>query len=189
MTIIALVRHGETDWNREGRLQGHSDIPLNDTGRAQAAAAAEALRGGDYARLVSSPLSRARETAQIIGKALGLDGPEEFDGLKERGYGVAEGLPVAEYWSRFPAGTDVPDAESDDELLDRALATIVAIAEDAGEAPVIAVAHGGLIGRVLRHISGGTLPREGERIGNGSQQIIQVNGQELRVIGYTGSPR
>ncbi|WP_197517297.1 histidine phosphatase family protein [Microbacterium karelineae] len=187
MTIIALVRHGETEWNREGRVQGHSDIPLNDTGRTQAHAAAAALRGGDYARLYASPLLRAQETAEIIGRAIGLGEPALRGGLRERGYGVAEGMFATEYWERFPGGVDVPEAETNEEVLDRALATLREIADEAGDAPAIAVAHGGLISRVLRHASEGRLPRAGERIANGSQQIIELTGSDLRVIGYNGS--
>ncbi|WP_110589188.1 histidine phosphatase family protein [Microbacterium suaedae] len=187
MTIIALVRHGETEWNREGRVQGHSDIPLNDTGRVQAHAAAEALRGGEYARLFSSPLLRAKETAEIIGRTIGLGEPTMRDGLRERRYGVAEGMFATEYWERFPGGDDVPDAETNEEVLARALATLRGIADESGDDPAIAVAHGGVIGRVLRHASDGRLPRSGERIGNGSQQILEISGSELRVLGYNGS--
>lgn len=187
MTIIALVRHGQTEWNREGRVQGHSDIPLNDTGRAQAAAAGAALRGGDWVHLWASPLSRARETAEIIGGALGLGEPSLHPGLRERGYGEAEGMLAAEYWERYPGGEDVPGAETSDEVLTRALDALRAIARAAGDEPAVAVAHGGLIGRVLRHASDGRYPVPGERIENGSQQILEVTGDDVRVLTYAGS--
>lgn len=189
MTLIALVRHGETDWNRAGRVQGHSDIPLNDTGRAQAAAAGEALRGGEYTHLFASPLARAKETAEIIGRTIGLGDPQLRGGLRERNYGAAEGLLVADFWQRFPGGRDVPDAETVDDLRERAFATLEEIADVAGDGPVVAVAHGGLIGQILRHITDGELPRPDERIGNGSQQIIELTSAGARVIGYHGSPR
>ena len=69
----AFLRHGQTEWNREGRMQGTSDIPLNDTGRAQAREAAEHLGHGDWDEIVSSPLVRARETAEIVAAELGLE--------------------------------------------------------------------------------------------------------------------
>ena len=188
MTLIALVRHGETEWNRLGRVQGHSDIPLNDTGRAQAAAAGEALRGGDYRRLVASPLVRAEETAEIIGRATGLGAPSLHDGLKERMYGEAEGMSALDYWSTYP-DRNAPGSETSLELQERALTTLAQIAEQAGPDPVIAVAHGGLISAILRYASDGALPREGEHVGNGSQQIVDVTGDEVRVVGYNGSPR
>ncbi|MGI6877558.1 histidine phosphatase family protein [Microbacterium sp. gxy059] len=187
MTLIALVRHGQTEWNREGRLQGLSDIPLNDTGRAQAAAAAEALRGGDWELLVASPLVRARETAEIIGSALGLGEPAVRPDLRERAYGDAEGMRLEEYWERYPGGVEIPGAETDEEVVARARRELRAIADDAEGRPVIAVAHGGLIARLLRDVTGGRLPRTGERIGNGSQQVIEVAGSDLRVVSYSGS--
>ena len=67
MTTLLLVRHGETDWNAEGRLQGHTDTPLNDYGRRQARALADALAGDDFEALYASDLARARETAEILG--------------------------------------------------------------------------------------------------------------------------
>src|SRR5271167_1540411 len=70
--LIYLVRHGETDWNAAERWQGHTDIPLNATGRAQADAVAEALSGAGLAGVVASDLSRAQETANIIAARLGI---------------------------------------------------------------------------------------------------------------------
>jgi len=188
VTLIVLVRHGETEWNRLGKVQGHSNIPLNDTGRAQAAGAGEALRGGDYQVLVASPLDRANETAEIIGRAVGLEVSTHYDGLKERFYGVAEGMTATEYYATFP-DRQATNAETLDELTERALTTLREIAASAGDRDVIAVAHGGLIATVLRHASGGSLPREGEYVANCSQQIVEVSGDEIRVIGYNGTPR
>ena len=80
---IALIRHGQTDWNLEERLQGATDVPLNDTGRHEARAVARRLHAGAsrWDVLVSSPLSRAVETAQIIGGVLGLELSETCPGL------------------------------------------------------------------------------------------------------------
>ena len=186
--MIALVRHGETEWNRLGKVQGHSNIPLNDAGRAQAAGAGEALRGGDYEVLVSSPLDRANETAEIIGRAVGLEVSGHYDGLKERFYGVAEGMTATEYYATFP-DRQATNAETLDELTERAVATLRDIAASSGGRDVIAVAHGGLIAAVLRWASEGALPREGEFIANCSQQILEVTGEAIRVVGYNGTPR
>ena len=71
--LVFLTRHGETDWNIEGRWQGHTDVPLNDNGRTQAVAVAEALQSAGLCGVVASDLSRARETAQIVGAALGIE--------------------------------------------------------------------------------------------------------------------
>ncbi|WP_029149690.1 histidine phosphatase family protein [Microbacterium indicum] len=187
MTVIALVRHGETEWNRLGKVQGSSDIPLNDTGRAQAAGAAAALRGGEYELLVASPLSRARETAEIIGSALGLGAPELVPDLRERGYGDAEGMAVGEWTALWPGGA-VPGIEPREDVVARSARALHEIAERAGERPVIAVAHGAVISSLLRAVSDEQYPLRGERIGNASQQILDVTPDGMRVLSYIGVP-
>lgn len=93
---LYLVRHGETEWNRLGRLQGLTDIPLNDQGRAQAAAAAEALRDIPFDRVFSSPLARARETAEILTRGRGLS-LETDERLREICFGAGEGQSLAAF--------------------------------------------------------------------------------------------
>jgi 2,3-bisphosphoglycerate-dependent phosphoglycerate mutase len=101
--ILFLFRHGETDWNREGRLQGHTDVPLNATGLAQAAVLTERLRPYRLDAIVSSDLSRAWTTAQIVADALQL--PLLPDpGLRETNVGAAEGLLWADAKIRFGEG-------------------------------------------------------------------------------------
>ena len=101
MTRFFLVRHGETEWNRERRIQGVSDIPLNDTGRAQAAALGDILVGHNFDLIVSSPLSRADETARIIAQRLGMPAPITVPDLIERNYGEAEGSSGADLDLRY----------------------------------------------------------------------------------------
>jgi len=86
VTTLLLVRHGETDWNAEGRLQGHTDRPLNDFGRRQAAALAERLADDDIDAVYASDLARARETAEILADRLGLAVVTDPD-LRERNWG------------------------------------------------------------------------------------------------------
>ncbi|MGE0615597.1 MAG: histidine phosphatase family protein [Bacteriovoracia bacterium] len=88
---IFIFRHGETDWNREERFQGHTDIPLNDTGRAQALRLIGPLRQRGIEAILSSDLSRARETAEIVAQALGIP-VHVHAGLREAHLGVAQGL-------------------------------------------------------------------------------------------------
>ncbi|MFO0679170.1 MAG: histidine phosphatase family protein [Polyangiaceae bacterium] len=92
MGRIFLARHGETDFNKAGRLQGRSDIPLNETGRAQASRLAERVRDLGIVRAGASSLVRARETASICAAALGVPCDYEDAELGERHYGVFEGL-------------------------------------------------------------------------------------------------
>lgn len=93
--MFFVLRHGQTDWNLNARLQGSTDIPLNDTGRGQARRAAEILRDQGLDRIVASPLSRALETAQIVGQALGLE-PVTDVRLIERNFGLFEGMTIDE---------------------------------------------------------------------------------------------
>jgi broad specificity phosphatase PhoE len=91
MTTLLLVRHGETDWNAEGKLQGHTDRPLNPYGRRQAQALADRLATESIDALYASDLSRARETPEILGEKLGLAVAVDPD-LREKNWGNWEGL-------------------------------------------------------------------------------------------------
>src|SRR3954469_18439411 len=95
MTELLLVRHGETDWNAEGKLQGHTDRPLNDYGRRQAEALAERLAEERVDAVYARDLARTRETAEIVGARLGLPVVLDPD-LRERNWGTWEGLTPGE---------------------------------------------------------------------------------------------
>ncbi len=100
-TRIIAIRHGETTWNVDTRIQGHLDIPLNATGRKQAARMALALKDDPIAAVYASDLTRAWETAQYLGRARGLDVTAE-EGLRERGFGDFEGKTFAEIEALLP---------------------------------------------------------------------------------------
>jgi broad specificity phosphatase PhoE len=141
------LRHGETDWNRQGLSQGNMDIPLNELGLAQAREAAVRLRNRGIASIVASPLSRARVTAEIVAEALGLPVTVEPD-LREVGWGVHEGQPLAEWFHAWIAGHTVPEgAESFDALRYR---VVKGLNRAIGQPPaVLVVAHGGVF-RAIR---------------------------------------
>ncbi|HEV7133000.1 MAG TPA: histidine phosphatase family protein [Gaiellaceae bacterium] len=151
MTTLLLVRHGETDWNAEGRLQGHTDRPLNDFGRRQAAALAERLAGDPIDAIYASDLSRARETAEILGARLGLPVVLE-PGLRERNWGTWEGLTGSERDRVEYIG------EAPDEHAERVLAAVRAIAERHPHGRVLVVTHGGSLRRVQAAAYGMALP-------------------------------
>ena len=143
-----FLRHGETDWNAEGRSQGRTDIPLNSVGLLQAQRAAKTLAAiGGIATVVASPLVRARVTAEIAAEALGL--PVEFDeGLQEVNFGEQEGQPMGDWYDDWIAGTYTPErAEPFPVLLARAVLAVNRALER--PAPVLVVAHGALF-RALR---------------------------------------
>ena len=143
-----FLRHGETDWNAEGRSQGRTDIALNSVGLAQARRAAKTLVGiGGIATIIASPLVRARVTAEIAAEALGLPVALD-DGLQEVNFGEQEGLPMGDWYDDWIAGTYTPaGAETFSGLLTRAVAAVNRAT--ALPAPVLVVAHGALF-RALR---------------------------------------
>lgn len=199
MTTLLLVRHGETDWNAARRIQGSTDIPLNDVGRAQARATAEVLAerfAGLQPIVVSSDLSRARETAEIISASLGTDLTQTYPQLRERAYGVAEGLSIEEYHERFGAWDreNVPQAETSPHLRRRAVGAVRRVVRDARgrhapqDVPVVAVSHGAFISQLIRHASGDTLPLPGERLANASTHEFVVGRHHLSVRSYAAIP-
>ncbi|WP_209741751.1 MULTISPECIES: histidine phosphatase family protein [Micrococcaceae] len=157
LTTFALVRHGQTDWNAQRRLQGSTDIPLNDVGRGQARAAAAALSGHEWDAIVSSPLSRAAETANLIADGLGLSVARHVPELTERSFGPAEGLQAGPELEalRIPGG--FRGAESEDQAASRGLAALEALAEEFRGRRVLVVAHGTLIRVSLSRAIGRTL--------------------------------
>lgn len=153
MTKVCLVRHGETDWNRAGKIQGREDIPLNDTGKKQARRCGEYLKNGQWNILVSSPLKRARETAEIIGGIIGIKNIQLVEAFQERDYGLASGLTKKEREFRFPSG-NVPGWENDVTLQKRVMGGLEKLVRQYPEKNVLIVAHGGVIRTVLSKIKG-----------------------------------
>ena len=163
---LILIRHGETDWNVEKRVQGHLDIDLNAQGRRQAAALGDALRHQEFDAIVSSDLQRASNTAKAI--AASHDIPITIDsGLRERCFGIFEGLLYDELESRHPAdwrawktrdadhrfqpGTG--DAETLNEFSARCLSSIARITQRGGSR-IVVVAHGGVLECLYRAATG-----------------------------------
>ncbi len=198
MTRLILIRHGQTEWNLARRIQGSTDIPLNDTGRAQAADAAALLQDHiDPAttRLVASDLSRARETAEIIGAWLGLGVPRLYPELRERAYGDAEGLDTTEFARRWGDwwSAAVPNAESREDLRERAVRGLsLALADASHEADfadgtLVVVSHGALIREVIGHASADEFPAPGERLANGSAHHLLWDGDRLSLLSYAAA--
>jgi alpha-ribazole phosphatase len=160
VTTLLLVRHGETDWNRDGRWQGHAETHLNDVGREQAVRLAAELDGVDL--IYSSDLVRARETADILAARLEL--PVRLDPrLRERSFGAWEGKTAPEIESEFAAAHarwlsgEGPGAEDAEPFADFGARVQSFLADTLAQHPdetVLIVAHGGSI-RVIHAIAGG----------------------------------
>ena len=162
MTRFILVRHGETQWNLEARIQGHGDSPLTEVGVAQADAIARRLAAEPFDVLVSSDLGRALETAVRIAASSGHEVVADAR-FRERNFGCAEGLTYGELHERFPDAFArhlqdkdpdfrVPGAESRRDFYVRIGAAFEALAREREGRCVAIVCHGGVLASLYRHI-------------------------------------
>jgi probable phosphoglycerate mutase len=187
---LTLARHGETDWNAVGRWQGHADPPLNDVGRAQAAALAAELDGQGIDGVVSSDLARAVETAEIVARRLGLHVTQDA-ALREIDVGSWSGLTRAEVAERFPegfarwqAGAIGHDGETRDALTARIGEALLRHASAHAGSRLLVVTHGGAI-RAARRLATG---EPGAGVPNcGTLELEVVDGR--LVAGDASMPR
>lgn len=183
--LIGLIRHGLTDWNAAGRIQGQSDIPLNAEGRRQAETLGRRLLEEPYRWdcCITSGLSRAEETGSIIAKILGIPLLEPDNRIRERAYGQVEGLTAAEReakwgvdWNRLDLGQ-----ETDDQLQARALAFMEDLSLKHPDRNLLVVSHGGFLAQLYIALY---KDRFSERIGNLSLTILEKKEQEWNPLLY-----
>ena len=164
---ICVVRHGETDWNATGILQGWIDVPLNETGMRQSQEMAESFATAAFTHIYSSPLSRSLATAAIIAERLGLPAPLIHEGLKERNFGVIQGIPKSEIadlnpilfqqiLKRNPAA-NFEQGESMEAFATRVLDALMEIGDTNPGKRLLLITHGWVMDVITRHI--GKLPR------------------------------
>ncbi|MBI4641889.1 MAG: histidine phosphatase family protein [Candidatus Tectomicrobia bacterium] len=193
MTKLFLVRHGETTWNSEGRLQGHLDIPLNDKGRWQAKQAASRLVRANITAIYASDLIRAFETAQIIGKRLNLE-VIPSQNLREANLGCFQGKTWAEIQQLYPDQFKarqldpvhaVPEGgESVWQLSQRVIGEVERIIARHPESTVALATHGGVCLTLICHALGLDLTkRRAFGIGNASIHRLEYDGKLWRVLG------
>jgi 2,3-bisphosphoglycerate-dependent phosphoglycerate mutase len=195
MTRICLVRHGETDWNAERRLQGHIDVPLNATGVAQARATAANLAEQDFTAVYTSDLQRARQTAAEAARSLALD-PQPEPRLRERHYGNFQGLTYAEAQTRYPEGyrrfqerdpsfTFGDDGESLEDFAGRIRTALEALAERHAGEQILVVTHGGVLDIAHRLASGKPLDSVRDfTIPNAALNWIEYTGDGWRLLAW-----
>jgi len=197
-TRIIAVRHGETAWNVDTRIQGQLDIPLNDTGRWQAQRLARALAASEQIDAVySSDLLRAWDTAQSIADATGLQTVTE-PGLRERGFGSFQGKTFTELEGCWPDETArwrardphwaPPEGESLTDVRDRVARTTQALAQRHLGRQIVLVAHGGVLDALYRCASGLDVraPRSWT-LGNASINRLLWTPQGMTVVGWADS--
>lgn len=184
MRRILLARHGQTAWNALGRLQGHTDIALDETGREQARALAIAVRTTGIRTVWTSDLGRARETGEIVAAVLGLPAPRTEPELRERRFGVFEGLTRdqcaaqhPEAWKAWLAKTDAPPGgEPREEAVARLARALERIAARE-EGPALVVSHGGVMRLWMMELLGETVPL----IGNGATFTVDHDGERFSI--------
>jgi 2,3-bisphosphoglycerate-dependent phosphoglycerate mutase len=193
-TRILAIRHGETAWNRDTRIQGHLDIPLNDTGHWQAGRAGDALREEVLAAIYASDLSRAHQTASAIAASRNM-GVQTHTGLRERCFGVFQGKTWTELEAGWPDAAQawrqrVPDfapegGESLIQLRDRVLATLSELARRHLGEQIVVVAHGGVLDILYRAATGVELqaPRSWD-LGNAAINRLLWTPQGLSLVGW-----
>jgi probable phosphoglycerate mutase len=168
VTEFLLIRHGETDWNRALRFQGHIDVPLNPIGLTQADRLRQHIQEGDWAHaphLHSSDLTRAMQTAQPLSGELRSVQPQIS--LREQGFGIFEGKSVAELqqdlpelwaqWRRFDADFELPGGESTRRFHARIMQALTGLAESYRGERLVVVTHGGVLDMLWRTVHGQSL--------------------------------
>lgn len=192
--MLCLVRHGETAWNAEGRVQGQLDIPLSATGFAQARAVAAALAGESFDAVYSSDLVRVRETARPTATLLGKEVLLSKE-LRERHYGEFQGITYAEAKERMPQDyarfreKDLDfDFRTGESLLDfsrRCLSFMENLIEKERGRSLLVFTHGGVLEMVYRHATGRGLatPRDFE-IPNAALNRLELDGAAWRVLAW-----
>lgn len=194
-TRLLVLRHGETAWNAAQRIQGHLDEPLNERGRWQAERLGDALRGEGVTHVYSSDLARARGTAEALARAVGIAEVRTEVALRERAFGLFEGLTYAEVEQRWPddlrrwrtrePGFAPGGGESPEVFYARCVPCAADIAARHPGGTVALVAHGGVLDCLYRAATG--LPLQAPRtwqLGNASINRLLWNGEGFVLVGW-----
>ena len=174
-TILGLFRHGQTDWNIDLRLQGTADIPMNDYGIEQVRNASLHLTS-DWDVVLSSPLGRAKHSAEILAERIGAEEVLIDNLLLERAFGIGEGMLYSEWHEKYSKLDEIPGAESTQAVAERARKLLGEINSRYAGARVLAVSHGALIRFVLAEVTNGEIPPKGERLENASLHVLRDAG-------------
>lgn len=173
-TVLGMFRHGQTEWNINLRLQGTADIPLNQSGIEQVELAASVI--GDWDVLLTSPLGRARQSAEILSRVVGIE-PVVSERLLERSFGIGEGMTYEQWHQRYSKLDSIPGAESELSVFRRSQKLLDEIQLEHQGKKVLVVTHGALIRFVLNLVSDNALPPKGERLMNASLHTFRHSDQ------------
>lgn len=182
MTKIYIVRHGETDWNRAGKLQGATDVPLNEEGRKQAVACGKFFEDIAIQAIFTSPLQRASKTAKIINEQLHLP-LIQIDAFRERTFGTAEGMTYEERSKVYPR-KNYPNQESFKAFRKRLVRGLQEIYEAYPDEDVALIAHGAVIHTLFQIVQNADFFPKNARLSNGGVSTIYSKGGEWWLEAY-----
>jgi len=183
MVKICLLRHGETDWNNLGKLQGREDIPLNIAGIKQINEAAKYLKNFNWNIIITSPLSRAKISSEIISKEIGnVEIREETDFI-ERDYGKASGMTVDERKLAFPDGIWT-GVEPYEKLQNRTINALLKYIKEYDGNNIIIVSHGAAINSILAYLSKNETGTGKTILQNACLTLLQKINDEIKIIYY-----
>lgn len=185
MTKIYIARHGETDWNRAGKLQGATDVPLNEEGRKQAVACGKFFEDIAIRAIFTSPLQRARETAEIINQQLHLP-LIQIDAFRERTFGAAEGMTYEERSKVYPR-KNYPNQESFKAFRKRLVRGLQEIYEAYPDEEVALIAHGAVIHTLFQIVQNADFFPQHARLSNGGVSTIYSKGGEWWLESYNNT--
>lgn len=180
---LLLIRHGETDWNKEKRIQGREDIPLNETGILQAINCGKELQGGEFAAIISSPLVRARRTAELIGEAVGNSDLILDEDLIERDFDRISGMTYKER-REFEASGQIDNRETREALSERMIRSILRHGKEFYDKDIIFVSHGAAIRSVIDEYTDGELTRNKIILKNACISILYYDEKGIRMGPY-----
>lgn len=187
-THLGLFRHGQTDWNINFLLQGVTDIPMNETGIEQVELAARAIKAEDWDVILTSPLTRAKQTAEIIARRNGFSKIIEQELLIERSFGEAEGLSHEQWRAKYSNLDEIPGGESRTQVVESSKLLLETISKELAGKRVLAISHGALIRALISIASNDELPQDGERLGNASLNVVKHTENSWQVVNYSLEP-
>lgn len=180
MTNVYFLRHGEMDWNLEGRTQGRTDIPLNRNGELQAKESGAALKDKKIDLIITSPLKRAKKTAEIVQEQLNVDLIER-EAFIELSFGDAEGMTLAEKLERFPDRI-YPNSEDGASIERRFLTGLAEIHDKYHNQNVVVVSHGAFINAILYHYSNGETGTGKIKLANGGITSLKISDDKVEIL-------
>jgi uncharacterized phosphatase len=178
---ICLLRHGETNWNILGKLQGREDIPLNMKGIEQIKETVKYLKKNNWKLIITSPLIRAKVTAEIISKGIGNIKIYENDDFVERSYGQASGMTFGERKIIFPDGKYI-GIEPYERLQNRTVNGLLKSIKKYKGSDMIIVSHGAAINSILAYLSKDEIGGNGTILKNACMTLLEEMNDEIKII-------